>query len=394
MQTVVSPTAPSITPSTTNSPTVYLNRVRTRSPMMSSSSGSPIMTSTIEDQTTIATEEQTNTPTTIIQSHSPKCQGSNPSTCGCSSVRQTDYRGTINTTTTGKSCIPWEDTKFYQPNDYPNAALDMNYCRNPDWSSTSYCYISEYDWEECNVPSCEELIPSSYPSISFHPTLSTLPRSSMATNESLLSSTTTSNCIEVNITYDDYPIETSWDLYRIDTGDSELIQSHTASDGDTFYSKSICLADGEYKFTIYDTDGICCDDYGDGNYTILSEDDGVVIAKGGDFELSESILFLMPYIPYPSMSPSVSNRPTMTNVPSENPSITVIPTVHPSFYPSKPDVVTESSSYPTTRSIIQSVSPSESFHPTLSSLPTSSLSPTLGPQCQGSNPSICGCDSV
>ena len=87
-----SPTAPSITPSTTNHPTVYLNRVRTHSPMKSSgTTKSPIiMTSSIDDQTTIATEEQTNTPTIIQSSYSPKCQGSNPLSCGCNSVRQTE----------------------------------------------------------------------------------------------------------------------------------------------------------------------------------------------------------------------------------------------------------------------------------------------------------------
>jgi len=153
------------------------------------------------------------------------------------------------------------------------------------------------------------------------------------------SSTAASNCIDINIVYDDYPQETSWKLYKVNTAGDTEIESHTALEGDTSYSKSICLDDGEYKFVISDSyGGICCSD-GEGHYTVTTSD-GVVIAKGGEFEESESTLFSLPFIPYPSMSPSSSPRPTS------------------------------------------------------SSNPTTSLSPTQGPKCEGSNPDVCGCVSV
>lgn len=129
----------------------------------------------------------------------------------------------------------------------------------------------------------------------------------------------------------------------MDTGGDIEIESHQGSSSDTSYTESICLEDGEYKFIISDSggDGICCVEYGDGTYTVTTSD-GVVIAEGGDFEESESTYFLLPFIPYPSMSPSSSLHPTTTSSPS----------ISPSSYP------------------------------------------TQGPQCEGSNPDICGCGSV
>ena len=64
------------------------------------------------------------------------------------------------------------------------------------------------------------------------------------------SSTASSNCIDIKIVYDDYPQETSWKLYKVDTNEDIEIESHTALEGDASYTKSICLEDGEYKFVI------------------------------------------------------------------------------------------------------------------------------------------------
>ena len=159
------------------------------------------------------------------------------------------------------------------------------------------------------------------------------------------SSTATSYCIAINIVYDDYPEETSWKLYKVYTAGDTEIESHTALEGDASYTKSICLENGEYNFIISDSysDGISSP----GHYTVTLNNNGAVIAKGGKFEESESTLFSIPFIPYPSMSPSSSLYPTTT-----------------------------------TRS------------PTISPKPTISSVPTVGPQCEGSNPDVCGCASV
>lgn len=95
------------------------------------------------------------------------------------------------------------------------------------------------------------------------------------------SSTASSNCIDINIVYDAFPEETSWKLYKVNTGgDTKLLQSHQGSLGDPPFTETFCLEDGEYKFVISDSyDGI----YPPGLYTVAANN-GAVITKGGEFE--------------------------------------------------------------------------------------------------------------
>ena len=82
--------------------------------------------------------------------------------------------------------------------------------------------------------------------------------------------------------YDEKPEESCWYLWRKVDDDWEFVKSHFASAGDTSYSESICLEEGEYRFTIYDDwpgrDGICCD-HGEGSYNVTA--DGTLIVEGG-----------------------------------------------------------------------------------------------------------------
>lgn len=59
------------------------------------------------------------------------------------------------------------------------------------------------------------------------------------------------------------------------------------------YTQSLCLDEGSYKFTMYDSygDGLCCVN-GNGEYVITSE--GVILAQGGEFGYSEETLFDLP----------------------------------------------------------------------------------------------------
>lgn len=81
-------------------------------------------------------------------------------TCSCTND-QTDYRGTIAMTISGKSCQKWTEQFPHihsrTPENYPNAGLgDHNYCRNPDGEDRAWCYTTDTDlrWEFCDVPSC------------------------------------------------------------------------------------------------------------------------------------------------------------------------------------------------------------------------------------------------
>ena len=56
-------------------------------------------------------------------------------TCGNFEVNQRDYRGTTNVTLNGNACQRWDSQTpwrhSFSPEDYPNAGLEENYCRNP-----------------------------------------------------------------------------------------------------------------------------------------------------------------------------------------------------------------------------------------------------------------------
>ncbi|XP_075409978.1 plasminogen isoform X2 [Tenrec ecaudatus] len=70
------------------------------------------------------------------------------------------YRGTSSTTITGKKCQPWSSMSPHYhkktPENFPNADLIMNYCRNPDKDEKPWCYTidPEVRWEYCNLKKC------------------------------------------------------------------------------------------------------------------------------------------------------------------------------------------------------------------------------------------------
>jgi len=80
--------------------------------------------------------------------------------------------------------------------------------------------------------------------------------------------------IKIDITFDDYPEDTSWFLYNTCNGGEEVIRQDDQY-GDPIYRKSTLnvydetVHDGTFKFVIKDEygDGICCQ-YGTGGYTV------------------------------------------------------------------------------------------------------------------------------
>jgi hypothetical protein len=100
----------------------------------------------------------------------------------------------------------------------------------------------------------------------------------------------TDNDVTLTINLDNYPEETSWEI----TAGSTVVASGgtygSFPDGSTV-TEDLCLADGCYTFTIFDSygDGICCA-YGSGSYT-LTDGSGNTLASGGSFGSSESTPF-------------------------------------------------------------------------------------------------------
>ena len=74
-----------------------------------------------------------------------------------------DYKGTLSTTYSGKTCQRWDSqsphTHSFVPSDFiEETSLTgiNNYCRNPDGEKGVWCYTTDADmeWEHCVVPVC------------------------------------------------------------------------------------------------------------------------------------------------------------------------------------------------------------------------------------------------
>ncbi|WP_317933180.1 endonuclease [Halioxenophilus sp. WMMB6] len=94
----------------------------------------------------------------------------------------------------------------------------------------------------------------------------------------------------VDLTTDSYASETSWEILD---GSSQVTASGSGYANNSSYSESLCLADGDYTFVIYDSygDGICCS-YGSGSYALTVA--GETIASGGEFSGEEATPFSLP----------------------------------------------------------------------------------------------------
>ena len=97
------------------------------------------------------------------------------------------------------------------------------------------------------------------------------------------------NTVYVNITFDQYGSETTWDIK--DVSGTVVASGNGYSNGDTSISEMICLDDACYTFNIYDQfgDGICCG-YGNGSYALVDGDNNTLVS-GGQFGQSETTGF-------------------------------------------------------------------------------------------------------
>lgn len=88
--------------------------------------------------------------------------------------------------------------------------------------------------------------------------------------------------IRINIQFDKWGKENSWELRNTDTGEKitgEPMGTYEAMD---FESLMVCLEDGNYRFTIFDDfgNGICCQE-GEGYYELSMDDEIIVYDKFG-----------------------------------------------------------------------------------------------------------------
>jgi V8-like Glu-specific endopeptidase len=95
--------------------------------------------------------------------------------------------------------------------------------------------------------------------------------------------------VNVDITFDNYSEETSWEI--IQNGNVLASSNGLYPAGGTSISEAVCLAPGCYDFVISDDygDGICCA-YGNGSYAV-SDAAGTSLAAGGNFTDVETTNF-------------------------------------------------------------------------------------------------------
>jgi hypothetical protein len=89
--------------------------------------------------------------------------------------------------------------------------------------------------------------------------------------------------VNVFIQFDETPVESYWNL-RDDTGSIvEESAAYTSLDPNSTITQELCLGDGCYTFTFFDSggNGLCCN-FGDGFFQLINED-GTVIAQGDQF---------------------------------------------------------------------------------------------------------------
>lgn len=117
-----------------------------------------------------------------------------PPNCGCASLNFSDYRGEVNTTKTGRACLPWDSalltvelglvelTQHDIYDDENRTNLVGNTCRNPSPSTHSFawCFVQS-NLEEVAVEYCDD-VPECFV-FSQSPSLSTFPSSSASPSD-------------------------------------------------------------------------------------------------------------------------------------------------------------------------------------------------------------------
>jgi hypothetical protein len=146
----------------------------------------------------------------------------------------------------------------------------------------------------CEIP---PLSPTSAPTFAptFAPTVTSAP-------------TSCNHQFRLELLFDKYSNDTTWDLQNpsnviVATGSGYYDDADESIES---VNETICIDDGEYTFTIYDSywDGMCCEQ-GNGSYSIFLDDMEVPVKHGGKFKYSETT-YLEGLSTAPSTSPSTA----------------------------------------------------------------------------------------
>ncbi|KAL7453574.1 hypothetical protein ACHAWC_005235 [Mediolabrus comicus] len=186
------------------------------------------------------------------------------------------------------------------------------------------------------------------------------PTAATTTTPPPVSLSSTCITIEISITLDKYPLDSTWNIINSSSG--EMVVTSTPYDeslAGTTQVDTICLLNGEYTFTIFDVfaDGLCCK-WGDGGYILRYLSSGNEIISGGEWvgasetrsfsidnedeggqQVGEEAIQQQPMSP-PAVTPPPTAPPTKEPTPR--------PTPKPSTLPPTPNPTTSAPTPPTT----------------------------------------------
>jgi len=102
------------------------------------------------------------------------------------------------------------------------------------------------------------------------------------------------NNLKVNLLTDNFPDETTYEI--IDQSTGNVVYTGNNFQNSQLDIADLCLPEGCYTFSIYDTaaDGICCVTFGNGNYELI-DGTGNTLAEGGQFMVEDRVDFCLPY---------------------------------------------------------------------------------------------------
>ena len=174
---------------------------------------------------------------------------------------------------------------MYGGTDMGNLSFEVSTDNGENWLSLWFISGNQGDhWNEVEIDLNDYL--GGTAQFRFNGETGTTWQSDIAIDAFKISSKNNDQCIAatLKITFDNYPEETKWDIKDVNGAIIFYGGTYDAQTDGSSIEIPLCMEEGCYTFTMYDTygDGMCCQ-YGNGSFSLSKDDDGTELASGGLF---------------------------------------------------------------------------------------------------------------